>query len=78
MTAALGTPRVPVWRDVRVLKWVAQIIVVAIAVAIVVWLYGNYVENASRQNIPTDMGFLDQPASFQITGKLTVAERTGP
>lgn len=68
MTAALGTSRVPVWRDVRVLKWVAQIVVVAIAVAIVVWLYGNYVENASRQNIPTDMGFLDNPASFQITG----------
>jgi general L-amino acid transport system permease protein len=67
VTAALGTPRVPFWRDVRVLKWVAQIVVVAIAVAIVVWLYGNYVENSSRQNIPTDMGFLDNPASFQIT-----------
>lgn len=68
VTAALGTPRVPLWRDVRVLKWVAQIVVVAIAVGIVVWLYGNYIENSSRQNIPTDLGFLDNPANFQITG----------
>ena len=68
MTAALGTPRVPLWRDVRVLKWVAQIAVLAIAVAIVWWLYGNYVENTSKQNIPTDLGFLDNPANFKITG----------
>jgi His/Glu/Gln/Arg/opine family amino acid ABC transporter permease subunit len=68
VTAALGTPRVPLWRDVRVLKWVAQIVVVGIVVAIVMWLYGNYVDNSSRQNIPTDLGFLDNPAAFQITG----------
>ncbi len=68
MTATFGTPRVPLWRDVRVLKWVVQIVVVAIVVAIVVWLYGNYTENTARQNIPTDLGFLDNPANFQITG----------
>lgn len=68
MTAALGTPRVPLWRDVRVLKWAAQIAVVAIAVGIIWWLYGNYVENTSKQNIPTDLGFLDNPANFKITG----------
>jgi general L-amino acid transport system permease protein len=68
VTAAVGTARVPLWRDVRVLKWVAQIAVVAVVVAILVWLYGNYTENTGRQNIPTDLGFLDNPASFQITG----------
>ena len=68
MTATLGTSRVPLWRDVRVLKWIAQIIVVAIAVAIIAWLYGNYIENTSKQNIPTDLGFLDNPANFKITG----------
>jgi general L-amino acid transport system permease protein len=62
------TARVPFWRNVNVLKWVAQLVVVAIAVAIVVWLYGNYTENASRQNIPTNFDFLDNPAAFQITG----------
>ena len=67
MTAPV-TARVPFWRNVNVLKWVAQLVVVAVAVAIVVWLYGNYTENASRQNIPTNFDFLDNPAAFQITG----------
>lgn len=68
MTTVLGSPRVPLWRDVSVLKWVAQIVVVGIVLAIVLWLYGNYTDNAARQNIPTDLGFLDNPAAFQITG----------
>jgi len=60
--------RVPFWRDVRVLKWVVQLVVVGLVVALVIWLYGNYVDNAAEQNIPTDFGFLDNPANFQITG----------
>jgi general L-amino acid transport system permease protein len=67
VTAAV-TSRVPPWRNVNVLKWIAQLVVVAIVVAIVIWLYGNYTENASRQNIPTSLDFLDNPAAFQITG----------
>jgi general L-amino acid transport system permease protein len=67
MSAAVGA-RVPLWRDVRVLKWLVQLAVVAIVAAIVIWLWGNYTENASRQNIPTNFDFLDNPASFQITG----------
>ncbi len=67
MTAALST-RVPLWRDIRVLKWLAQLVVVAIVAAILIWLWGNYTTNASRQNIPTNFNFLDNPASFQITG----------
>ena len=62
------TSRVPLWRNVNVLKWVAQLVVVGIVVAIVIWLYGNYTENASQQNIPTNFDFLDNPAAFQITG----------
>jgi general L-amino acid transport system permease protein len=60
--------RVPLWRDVRVLKWVVQLVVVGLVVALLIWLYGNYVENTAEQNIPTDFGFLDNPAAFQITG----------
>jgi general L-amino acid transport system permease protein len=63
----LGT-RVPLWRDVRVLKWALQLIVVGLVVAVIVWLYGNYIDNTAEQNIPTDFGFLDNPANFQITG----------
>jgi general L-amino acid transport system permease protein len=65
---ATVSARVPIWRDVRVLKWVVQLVVVGIAFAIVAWLYGNYVENSQRLNIPTNFNFLDNPAQFQITG----------
>ena len=66
MTAAVAT-RVPFWRDVRVLKWAVQILVVGLVVLLLWWLWGNYTENAANQNIPTDFKFLDNPASFQIT-----------
>jgi general L-amino acid transport system permease protein len=67
VTADAGT-RVPFWRDIRVLKWVIQLAVVGAVAALIWWLYGNYTENASRQNIPTNFDFLDNPANFQITG----------
>jgi general L-amino acid transport system permease protein len=60
--------RVPFWRDVRVLKWSLQLIVVGAVIAAGFWLYGNYLDNTAEQNIPTDFGFLDNPANFQITG----------
>ncbi|HSP30115.1 MAG TPA: hypothetical protein VLN74_16300, partial [Ilumatobacteraceae bacterium] len=60
--------RIPLWRDVRVLKWAVQLVVVGLVVAVVIWLYGNYIDNTAQQNIPTDFGFLDNPANFQITG----------
>lgn len=67
MTGVVST-RVPIWRDVRVLKWALQLVIVGLVAALLVWLYGNYVDNAAEQNIPTDLGFLDNPANFQITG----------
>jgi general L-amino acid transport system permease protein len=59
---------VPLWRDVRVLKWAVQLAIVAVVVAIASWLWGNYTTNSAEANIPTGFGFLDNPASFQITG----------
>jgi general L-amino acid transport system permease protein len=67
-TATTSRQRVPLWRDVRVLQWVFQLLVVAVVAAVVIWLIGNYTANADRQNIPTNFDFLDNPASFQITG----------
>jgi general L-amino acid transport system permease protein len=59
---------VPLWRDVRVLQWIVQLLVVGLVVFLILWLYGNYTENATRQNIPTSLDFLDNPTSFEITG----------
>jgi len=68
LTAITAPRRPPLWRDVRVLRWLFQLAVVAVVVAVVAWLYGNYTANVERQNIPTSLDFLDNPASFEITG----------
>lgn len=58
--------RPPPWRDVRTLAWIFQLAVVAVVVAVVAWLWNNLQVNSDRQNIPTDFGYLDQPAGFPI------------
>jgi general L-amino acid transport system permease protein len=55
-------------RDVRLLRWVFQIVVLAIVIAILAWLYSNYLRNVERTNIPTDFDFLERPANFEIPG----------
>jgi general L-amino acid transport system permease protein len=67
VTRSIAPARVPLWRDVRVLQWLFQLAVVAVAAAILIWLYGNYTSNSSRQNVPVNFDFLDNPAQFEIT-----------
>jgi general L-amino acid transport system permease protein len=55
-----------VWRDVRVLRWLFQLAILGIVVAIVVVLHTNVTRNSQRLNIPTDFGYLDNPAQFPI------------
>ncbi len=52
----------------RVLQWTFQFFILAIAAAILLWLIGNYTRNSAQQHIPTNFDFLDNPASFEITG----------
>jgi general L-amino acid transport system permease protein len=68
VTATVVPGRVPLWRDVRVLQWLFQLLVVAASAAIVIWLYGNYTTNSQNLGIPTNFNFLDNPAAFEITG----------
>lgn len=56
------------WRDVRVLRWIFQIFVLAVVFAILYWIYGNYQTNVARSSVQTDLRFLDNPASFTIPG----------
>ena len=60
--------RPPFWRDIRILKWAFQFSVLAVVLAIIFWLYGNYQENVAKSRIPTGLDFLDNPASFTIPG----------
>ena len=58
----------PLWRDIRILKWAFQFTVLAIVLALIFWLYGNYEENVAKSKIPTGLEFLQNPASFTMPG----------
>jgi general L-amino acid transport system permease protein len=60
--------RPPPWRDVRVLRVVVQVVVLAVVVSAVLWLYGNLTTNLRRLGLDTGFGFLDQPAGFTVPG----------
>jgi len=64
--ARRSSGRPPPWRDVRVLGWLLQLLVVGVVAAVLAWLYSNYRTNTSSQNLPTDFDFLDQPSGFPI------------
>jgi general L-amino acid transport system permease protein len=65
----VGVPaKTPLWRDVRVLKWVFQLAVLGLFLGIIAWLYNNYQVNIAKSKIPTGLEFLDNPASFTMPG----------
>ncbi len=61
--------KTPFWRDVRVLKWVFQLVVLGIVIGVIFWLYSNYQINVQKSKIPTDLRFLDNPANFTFPGQ---------
>ena len=58
--------RVPLWRNVRVLRVVAQIVALVLAGYAVWTLLDNLTDNLSAVGISTDFGVLGQDANFQI------------
>lgn len=60
--------RPPPWRDVRVLRWVGQIVVVVVVVGVLWWLYGNITANLRAARLPTGYGFLQGPYGVDIPG----------
>jgi len=59
-------PRVPLWRNERVLKIVAQIVAVAIVAFALRWLWNNLVESLEQRNFSTGFGVLRQPSQINI------------
>ena len=60
------------------LTWAFQLAVVVVVALVVSWLAGNYRANVERSNIPNDLGFLDNPANFEIPGNdFSQASRCG-
>ena len=69
MSVATNAPsRPPLWRDVRVLRWVIQVLVVVLVFGFLYWLYSNIMANLRTTNLPRGFGFLDQPYGSDIRG----------
>ncbi len=66
----------PSWfRDIRVLRAIAQVGIVVAVVAVVAFFIGNMVTNMRRQGINIGFDYLSQPAEFSIPG--SGFDRTG-
>jgi general L-amino acid transport system permease protein len=66
--APVPETKTPFYRNVKVLSWAFQIVVFFIVLTILLWLWGNYLNNTRESGIPTSFNFLRNPASFDIPG----------
>jgi len=57
---------VPVWRDVVVLKWVAQIVSAVLVIAFIYFLISNLLEAAEARGLGLGYGFLKTAAGFPM------------
>ena len=67
-TDNVGVARPPFWRDIKVLRVVAQVVAGVGTVALFLYLGRNLTTNLTAANIPTDFEFLKQPAGVNVTG----------
>jgi general L-amino acid transport system permease protein len=68
MTSTTDTSpsRTPLWRDLRVLRFVSQVVAVGV-VGFILWvLWNNLTTNLQAQGLRTDFAFLDQPFGVTI------------
>ncbi len=66
MTAPVQTGRPPFWRNVEVLKVLAQVASIIGVGMLLWWLIGNLLRNLEAQGIPTGFGFIDDPSGFAV------------
>jgi general L-amino acid transport system permease protein len=59
-------PQVAWYRNIKVLRVVAQAVFVVAVAALFFWLFNNLINNLNRLRIGTDFGFLSRPTGFQI------------
>lgn len=59
---------IPLWRDVRVLRTVAQIISAVVIIGLVAFLVLNMFSAAEQRGLSLGFGFLDDAAGFAIEG----------
>jgi general L-amino acid transport system permease protein len=57
---------VPIWRDVRVLRWAAQIISVIVVLSFLFFAVSNVLDAADKRGLALGFGFLEEEAGFPI------------
>lgn len=63
-----GVARPPFWRDLRILRVVAQVVAIGVTAALAYVLWFNLMNNMRRAGIATDFEFLNQPLGVDIPG----------
>src|SRR4030065_473836 len=58
--------KVPLWRDERVLKVVAQVFSSLIVLGFLYWAIDNFITIPHQRGMPLTYGFLDEAAGFPI------------
>jgi general L-amino acid transport system permease protein len=58
--------KIPLWRDERVLKIVAQVISSLVILGALFWLIDNFLVITQQRGMPLTYGFLDEAAGFPI------------
>src|SRR5512143_3016339 len=58
--------KIPLWRDERVLKIVAQVISSLVILGALFWLIDNFLLITQQRGMPLTYGFLDEAAGFPI------------
>ena len=67
MAVSSGTPeRVPFYRNVKLIGYIAQVVFVIVLIIIAVTLYSNVTTALRRSNLPADFNFLDNRAGIPI------------
>src|SRR5438094_208417 len=64
--AARSAQRPPLWRDIRFLRVIGQVVFLAVVILLFSWLLGNTREGLKRAGLSLDFDFLSSPSSFQI------------
>ena len=69
--------RVPLWRDVVVLKWVTQVVLLFVVLGTMWFLASQAGDNLRARNINTDFDFLERPVDIQISEGIDTHPDTG-
>ena len=69
--------RVPLWRDVVVIKWVTQLGLLALVLTSLWFLAGQAGDNLQARNINTGFDFLERPPDIQLSEGIDTSPATG-